>query len=75
MTKTVQANDRLKNNREQFEQELKMFINQKLFDKHIISEDMYFTAKELLLKKAGWLIPKEVCKTAAHFLFNTAEGK
>ena len=53
MTKTVQANDRLKNNREQFEQELKMFINQKLFDKHIISEDMYFTAKELLLKKAG----------------------
>lgn len=53
MTKTVQTNDRLKNNREQFEQELKMFINQKLFDKHIISEDMYFTAKELLLKKAG----------------------
>ena len=53
MTKAVSANDRLKNNRERFEHELKMFINRRLFDKHIISEDMYFTAKELLLKKAG----------------------
>lgn len=53
MTKTLQANDRLKNNREQFNRELKMFINQKLYDKHIITEDMYAAAKELLLKKAG----------------------
>ena len=50
MTKAVQANDTLKNNRERFENELKMFVNQRLYDKHIISEDMYFTAKELLLR-------------------------
>lgn len=53
MTKNVQANDTLKKNREHFLCELKMFINQKLYDKHIISEDMYFTAKELLLKDAS----------------------
>jgi hypothetical protein len=53
MTKTVQANDTLKKNREQFLSELKMFVNQNLFDKHIISEDMYFTAKEILIKRAG----------------------
>ncbi|MGN0180374.1 MAG: hypothetical protein ACI4DY_13205 [Monoglobaceae bacterium] len=53
MTKTVQANDTLKKNREQFNNELKMFINQKLFDKKLISEDMYRTAKELLLKQAS----------------------
>ncbi len=45
--------DILKENRKQFEHELKLFINQQLFDKHIISEDMYFTAKELLLKQAS----------------------
>ena len=53
MTKTVQANETLKKNREQFNNELKMFINQKLYDKHIISEDMYLAAKELLLKQAS----------------------
>jgi len=53
MTKTVQANDTLKRNREQFLSELKMFINQKLYDKQIISEDMYWAAKELLLKNAS----------------------
>ena len=51
MTKTVQANDTLKKNREQFNNELKMFINQKLFDKQLITEDMYFMAKELLIKQ------------------------
>ena len=51
MTKSVQEG--LRDNRERFEQELKMYINKRLFDKHIISEDMYFAAKELLLKKAG----------------------
>ena len=51
MTKSVQES--LRDNRERFEQELKMYINKRLFDKHIISEDMYFAAKELLLKKAG----------------------
>lgn len=53
MTKTVKANDTLKKNRELFNNELKMFINQKLFDKHIITEDMYRSAKELLLKQAS----------------------
>ena len=28
-------------------------LNQKLYDKHIISEDMYWAAKELLLKQAS----------------------
>lgn len=53
MTNTVKTNDTLKKNRERFNNELKMFINQKLFDKHIISEDMYWSAKEILLKKAS----------------------
>jgi len=53
MTNPVKTNDTLKKNREQFNNELKMFINQKLFDKHIISEDMYWSAKELLLKQAS----------------------
>ena len=53
MTNTVKTNDTLKKNREQFNNELKMFINQKLFDKHIISEDMYWSAKELLLKQVA----------------------
>ena len=53
MTNTVKTNDTLKKNRDRFNNELKMFINQKLFDKHIISEDMYWSAKELLLKKAS----------------------
>ena len=49
----MQTNDKLNKNREQFKNELKIFVNQKLFDKHIISEDMYWTAKELLLKQAS----------------------
>lgn len=53
MTSIAKTNDTLKKNREQFTNELKMFINQKLFDKHIISEDMYYTAKEVLLKQAS----------------------
>lgn len=51
MTKKVQANKGTYREQANFEHELKMFINQKLFDKHIISEDMYWTAKELLLKQ------------------------
>lgn len=53
MTKTVQANDMLRKNREHFQNELKMFINQRLFDKNIISEDMYWSAKDALLKQAS----------------------
>lgn len=51
MSKNIQAYDTLKKNKERFNNELKMFVNQKLFDKRIISEDMYFTAKEFLLKQ------------------------
>ena len=53
MTKNQRSDEKLRKNREQFNTELKMFINQKLFDKHIITEDMYFAAKEILLKRAG----------------------
>lgn len=53
MTETLKTTDTMMKNREQFKTELKMFINQKLYDKHLISEDMYWTAKELLLKQAG----------------------
>ncbi len=51
MPKMVQANDTSKKNRERFYNELKLFINQKLFEKRIISEEMYWTVKELLLKE------------------------
>ena len=53
MTNTAKTSDTLKKNREQLNNELKMFINQKLFDKHLISEDMYFSAKELLIKNSN----------------------
>ena len=53
MTKTAYTNDTLRKNREHFQNELKMFVNQKLFEKNLISEDMYSTVKELLLKKAS----------------------
>lgn len=53
MTEVQPENDTLRKNRERFNNELKMFVNQKLFDKHLISEDMYCTAKELLLKQAS----------------------
>lgn len=53
MAKAQSTNDTIKKNREQFNNELKMFINQKLFDKRIITEDMYWSAKELLLKQAS----------------------
>mgnify|MGYP003297797573 CR=1 FL=1 len=30
-----------------------LFVNQKLYDKHLISEDMYSAAKETLIRQAG----------------------
>ena len=53
MSKNPVLTDTLKKNREQFNTELKMFINKKLFDKHIITEDMYHSAKEMLLKQTS----------------------
>ncbi len=51
MTNTVLTNDTLKKNNAQFQTELKMYVNQRLFDKKIITEDMYSSCKEQLLKK------------------------
>lgn len=53
MTKPVQANKVFKKNTERLNNEIKLHINQKLYDKHIISEDMYLTAKAALIKQAG----------------------
>ena len=46
-------NEKLRKNREQFNNELKLWVNRKLFEKQLISEDMYNTAKDLLLKQAS----------------------
>lgn len=50
MLKAVSSDS--KNNRRQFNTELKLYINQQLYNKHIISEEMYISAKEKLLKEA-----------------------
>ena len=43
--------DKLQKNRERFDSELKIYINKRLFEQKLISEDMYTAAKEFLLKK------------------------
>ena len=53
MANNVQVNDTLKKNRENFAVELKMYINEKLFRKNLITEDMYWSAKEHLIKQTG----------------------
>ena len=53
MSKAIQNDDNLKERQENFSKELKIYINQKLFEKKLISEDMYCTAKELLIKGAS----------------------
>ena len=52
MSKSLPSNSNSDKNREHFINELKLFVNKKLFEKHIITEDMYHTAKEFLLKQA-----------------------
>ena len=52
MPNKAYSNDTTKTERDRFVSELKLFINRRLFDKHIISEDMYIAAKELLMKRA-----------------------
>ncbi len=52
MKNNVQADEILRTNRDNFKIELKMFINKKLFEKNIISEDTYLNAKEFLIKQA-----------------------
>ena len=48
-----QADEIIEKNRKSFNSELKMFINKKLYEKNIISEDTYLNAKEILIKQAG----------------------
>lgn len=53
MDKKVQTGDVLMKNRDVFHRELKMYINKKLYEKNLISEDAYLNAKEVLIKQAG----------------------
>ena len=50
MVEKGNAKDKLFTEREKFYTELKIFVNQKLYEKNIITEDMYWSAKEQLLK-------------------------
>ena len=52
MKGTTEINDTLAKNKQRFDTELKMYINQRLFDKKIISEDMYSAAKDVLIRQA-----------------------
>ena len=40
-----------KHERNRFNTELKLYINRRLYEKQIITEEMYCTVKELLLKQ------------------------
>ncbi len=51
MTNTVLIDDALNKNMTKFQTELKMHINQRLFEKKIITEDMYASCKEQLLRR------------------------
>ena len=51
MINTVLIDDTLNKNMTKFQTELKMHINQRLFEKKIITEDMYASCKEQLLKR------------------------
>ena len=53
MTKNLSTDDTSQKNKEHFANELKLFVNERLFEKNLISEEMYWTAKELLLKQSG----------------------
>ena len=53
MADNVHAKDTLKKNRENFAVELKMYINERLFSKNLITEDMYWSAKEHLIRQVG----------------------
>lgn len=52
MSKTVQAKDFYTENRKRFQNELKIYLNQRLFDKKIITEEMYMLAKDSLVSEA-----------------------
>ena len=76
MENIVQANEILRKNRENFNVELKMFINKKLYEKNIISEDAYLNAKDFLIKQAVWLFEKtEERRDFYGYIFNQATTK
>ena len=52
MPNKVYSNDITKTEKSRFESELKLFVNRRLYDKHIISEDMYIAVRELLMRQA-----------------------
>ena len=39
------------NDKKKFKQAIMLYINQKLFNDNIITEDMYYKAKDLILRK------------------------
>ena len=47
------TNDILALHNKRFQSELKIYVNEQLYNKRIITEDMYSQAKEILLKKAS----------------------
>ncbi|MBR3933940.1 MAG: hypothetical protein IKJ68_08560 [Clostridia bacterium] len=51
MSELNTINDTLKKNKERFNTELKIFINKKLFEKQVITEDMYYKVKEILVNQ------------------------
>ncbi|MBQ2897463.1 MAG: hypothetical protein IJE46_03960 [Clostridia bacterium] len=53
MSKNVQAKDFYTERRKKFETELKIYVNQRLYDKKVITEEMYMFAKDFLINKAG----------------------
>lgn len=44
--------EKIEKNRGRFVAELELFINRRLLDKRLISEEMYKRAEEIILKKA-----------------------
>ena len=53
MTPINLLNKTSEENKRRFYTELKLFINQKLYEKQIIDESMYHTVKEKLIKQTN----------------------
>lgn len=49
----VKTDEKEINNYNRFNNELKIYINERLFKKNIISEQMYFDAREVLIKQGN----------------------
>lgn len=53
MWDTLLKSEKMKKDTDRFYNELKMFVNQRLFDKELISEEMYWSVKEVLIKQSN----------------------